>query len=454
MKTLTIKNISAKKFWLKLTENEKFAYMTSSRSRAGWKRLIAFNPIDIYSFKMGNDRQNIYNFKNKNEGNLIVGYVGFDYGYELYNIIQHVKDDLDLPDIYFLSYNNYMEFKGKNAVVHYNEKNYVTKIENIYKRNIPGKNKFRISDFNTKISYEEYKQNFQRTKFDELNIFDMFPVAKGKLVINVQAFDAAGENFVAAVVPAEHKKIPKGTKRFEVVSKLRREIIDCDGFIFLVDSEMASAKFVHELLEERPNALLPHQLLLHFSNFLKHESGISIGQIQKPIAFALTKADCQADSEGCSLDYFKQMKINAANADMDNIQSSICSEDGQREAEKFIQIYFRELYNVSKDFSTKSFHAISCWGQEPEYYFNPDPQNPNEKHPIRRDEIHAYKKQGKDIKTWVKHIQPVCIEDPLVAILNEIENRAVRQKKRKIKLMLATVAASLVFFIIYPFRTP
>jgi len=162
MKTSTINNISAKKFWLNLTDNEKYACMTWSKSRAGWKRLIAFNPIDIYSFKMGFDRQEIYDFINNNKGNLIVGYVSFDYGYELYNINQNSKDELDLPDIYFLSYNNYMEFKGKQVVVHYDENDYVNKIEDINKRNIPNQNNQQISDFHAKISHSEYKENFEK----------------------------------------------------------------------------------------------------------------------------------------------------------------------------------------------------------------------------------------------------------------------------------------------------
>jgi len=162
MKNSNINNLSAKNFWLKLSNKEKHACMTWSMTSAGWKKIIAFNPIDIYSYKMGCDRQGIINFINNNNGNLIIGYVSFNYGYELYNLNQNSKDELDLPDIYFLSYNNYIECKGKQAVIHYNENDYVNKFEDINKRNIPNQNNEQISDFHTKISYSEYKENFEK----------------------------------------------------------------------------------------------------------------------------------------------------------------------------------------------------------------------------------------------------------------------------------------------------
>ena len=167
--------MSAKKFWLKLTNKEKYACMTWSRSRAGWKKLIAFNPVDVYSFKIGEEQQKLQKFLDKNKNNLIVGYISYDLGYELLNINPIAKDDLELPDLYFLSYNNYIEFKKNQACIHFTKNDYLDKISEINKRPVADIEKGEISNFKTEISQSNYKNNFKKI-INYIKAGDMYQV--------------------------------------------------------------------------------------------------------------------------------------------------------------------------------------------------------------------------------------------------------------------------------------
>ena len=270
--------------------------------------------------------------------------------------------------------------------------------------------------------------NIQRTPFDKLNIFEMFPVVKNSLEINLQAFDAAGENFVAAVSPAQYEKIPKGTERFKVVRTLQKEILSCDGFIFLVDSEMSFNRYRKELKEENPAALLPELLLLYFSDFLKNQSGKRVGQIHTPIAFVLTKADCVSERDGCRLDYFNEVKISSSSYKIrDNVYAANLDR-GQQEAREFLKIKFHKLCNQTDTFSNNFFSAISCWGHEPDFMIE-DPKGSGKMREIQREEVAARKKEGTPVIVAVNDIRPVCIADPLYWLLGEMETKADRIRR-------------------------
>lgn len=161
MKNLIIKKISAKNFWLKLSNSEKYASMTWSRSRAGWKKLIAFDPIDIYSIENENESYRIQDFLKKNK-NLVIGYVSYDYGNKIKNMQTNKRDELRLPEMFFLAYNNYIEFKGDQTVIHYSDTDFLQKISYVISRPISNIENEKISNFKTEISKSEYKKNFEK----------------------------------------------------------------------------------------------------------------------------------------------------------------------------------------------------------------------------------------------------------------------------------------------------
>lgn|GEM_PF-4273755 len=306
-------------------------------------------------------------------------------------------------------------------------------------------------EFYSRVDNDENRRSFQRTRIDTFNIFDMFPVSKKRLQINLRAFDAAGENFAAAVNPVEFKKIPKDTERYHVVRQLQEEILSCEGFIFLIDCELSNPMFAEELRALKPGVLLPHQLLLHFSSFLSQNGYLRKGKIQKPIALVLTKADYAANDSKCPLKYFNKAVASGGPFIGEQSAGSPAYVQGMREAERFIQIYFDKLYNVANDFSNRSFHAISCWGHAPDYYYYRDGQEPDSRVTISRDEVQEFQRSGQEIHVWVKDIRPVCVEEPLRWILSEIETRVQRLKRKRLVRYTVVSAACLIALVTYPF---
>lgn len=299
--------------------------------------------------------------------------------------------------------------------------------------------------FYARIDDEDNRRIYQRTTLRDFDIFDMFPVFKKKLKVSLRAFDAAGENFEAAVNPRKFEEIEEGTETYRVVRVLQKEILDCDGFIFLVDCELAEPMFKNEVREERPEALLPHQLLFHLHSFLYQNGHTHRGKISKPIAFVLNKADTVLKEKDCPLNSFKEVLNGRPGAKDEGVGRRM------KEAKDFVRNRFVELYNLSADFLDRSFHAISCWGHEPVYYYFSDPKNKNSMEMISREELKYYTQKGHQPNVWVKDIHPVCVEEPLLWILSRIEAYAKQQRRKgRTKVYLST-AAVLLLLAVYPF---
>ena len=96
------KNLSAKE------KNVCFLYSGKEKG----KNILAWNPIDKFSYKIG-EKNNFKKFLQKNKQHKLIGYFSYDLAYELYDIKKTAKDDLKLPDIYFLAFDKWLEEENK-----------------------------------------------------------------------------------------------------------------------------------------------------------------------------------------------------------------------------------------------------------------------------------------------------------------------------------------------------
>ncbi len=99
-----------------LTKNEKKVCILYSHTKNGWENIIAYNPVETFQYKIGEKNKSIKNFlnfvkKNQKKKRKLIGYISYDIGYELYNIKKTAKDDLKLPDIYFLAFEKWHRIK-------------------------------------------------------------------------------------------------------------------------------------------------------------------------------------------------------------------------------------------------------------------------------------------------------------------------------------------------------
>lgn len=96
------KNLSAKE------KNVCFLYSGAEKG----KNILAWDPIDKFSYKIG-EKNNFKKFLQKNKQHKLIGYFSYDLAYELYDIKKTAKDDLKLPDIYFLAFDKWLEEENK-----------------------------------------------------------------------------------------------------------------------------------------------------------------------------------------------------------------------------------------------------------------------------------------------------------------------------------------------------
>ncbi|MEK7673358.1 MAG: chorismate-binding protein [Patescibacteria group bacterium] len=107
------------------------------------KSLLAKNPQTIYS---GDNLIDFQKFAKKHQNKLLIGYFSYDLAYQLHNIKPKAKDDLKLPKIYFLAFNNWEEFETSD-----NE-------------NIPNEKQKTAINFKTTITKKNYKKSYEKIK--------------------------------------------------------------------------------------------------------------------------------------------------------------------------------------------------------------------------------------------------------------------------------------------------
>lgn len=165
-----IEGISFKDVWLRLSIQEKSVCCTRSYDPSGWQSFIAWNPAGLYSGKNINDFKSFVNLEQR-KGNRVFGYLSYDLGYSLFKITSRAKNDLELPEIFFHSFKNYIKFtkEGIEIISANNEEfaSYLAEVKNLLARPkitceiaVSEKN----SELVTNTSKEIYSENYKKIK--------------------------------------------------------------------------------------------------------------------------------------------------------------------------------------------------------------------------------------------------------------------------------------------------
>ena len=164
-------------FFTCLRDSEKRVCFLNSCTRGGWQRTIAWNPSASFVYKKkraknGGVLTEIRNFvaTQGEKGRKIAGYFSYDFGCEMRGIKQKARDDLRLPDVYLLAYDNWVNFGEKKVTIYYKNKNFLEKVKELLstagKRNNPSLNglpPFTVP-FRASITASQYKKSFQKIK--------------------------------------------------------------------------------------------------------------------------------------------------------------------------------------------------------------------------------------------------------------------------------------------------
>jgi para-aminobenzoate synthetase component I len=111
--------------WLsRLGDTQRQVCMTAGNGE-GWATTLAWNPCAqfVYRRNTGHSLADVISFTNSQAKlrRKVLGFISYDLGYELHGIGQTSKDDLALPDMYFLAFDNYLEITPDATTVHYHE---------------------------------------------------------------------------------------------------------------------------------------------------------------------------------------------------------------------------------------------------------------------------------------------------------------------------------------------
>lgn len=163
MKSKKLK-IDPLKFFLKLGREKNICFLKST-TKNGWGTIIAFNPAAKFSCKTGGTI-NFSSFLKQNtlKGRKLIGYFSYDFGYELYKIKKTAEDDLKLPDIYFLAFDNYVIFKNNAAEIFYKDPTFPKTVAEINKRRIPETPQAKNKNFVPRTTKRQYEKAYEKIK--------------------------------------------------------------------------------------------------------------------------------------------------------------------------------------------------------------------------------------------------------------------------------------------------
>lgn len=124
----------------------------------GWPARLAFDPSSKLSLTgSAANSKALVDFATTNYGKLIIGFISYDFGRDLHGIRRVKPSDINLPDIYFLAYDNYLQIADGQI------ENHGQKIILDQKSTEPNLH-FLDQKFQPTISQIKYNQLFKQTK--------------------------------------------------------------------------------------------------------------------------------------------------------------------------------------------------------------------------------------------------------------------------------------------------
>ncbi len=158
-KSITIKSIELFKKLQEKNKNICFLHSTNKR-----KSILTYNPKEILQ---SNNLIKFKKFIQKHQNCLLIGYFSYDFGCKLHNIKLKSKNDLNLPEIYFLAFENWIETDKNKTKIYFKNNNFPKEIEKIIsikeKPNKKTTNKQK-SEFKPEISFKKYTSAFNKIK--------------------------------------------------------------------------------------------------------------------------------------------------------------------------------------------------------------------------------------------------------------------------------------------------
>ena len=149
-------------FFRKLDGEKQICFLKSAGSR-GWGTLIAFNPAARFSCRAGGlNRFKSFLRYHTRKGRKLIGYFSYDLGYELHRVTRTALDDLQLPDIFFYAFDNYLRFDNDTAEMHFTDRAFPGLVAEISRRALPPRPESPGGTFRPVTSREQYARAYKK----------------------------------------------------------------------------------------------------------------------------------------------------------------------------------------------------------------------------------------------------------------------------------------------------
>ncbi len=163
---MNIKKSLALELFKKLSHSEKNVALLHSAQNSN-KSILAFNPVEIFSYKRNSKKEGMElaeKFIKKHKKHQIIGYFSYDLAYETHQVKQTAKDDLKLPDIYLLAYDNWLTIENNQITNSIKNKKFLQHIQEIKIRKAEVPKNVNGQNFRPTISEKNYKQAYEKIK--------------------------------------------------------------------------------------------------------------------------------------------------------------------------------------------------------------------------------------------------------------------------------------------------
>ncbi len=167
MKTKFVPGVTPAFLFARLGPDEQKVSFLVGQSTEGWSPFLAWHPTAtlVYRREQKQAQDVLDHFLSTHTTARIVGYFSYDLGYELYALKQNARDDLQLPDMFFSAYTNYLLFSPAGVTIYYTDPGYVATVMAIIQR-APAVFSRRVihSSFEPEWSHHGYNAAYQKIK--------------------------------------------------------------------------------------------------------------------------------------------------------------------------------------------------------------------------------------------------------------------------------------------------
>ncbi len=174
MKTDAIRIRRGLDLFSRLSVDEREVALTWRYGRRGWRRLLAFNPVDRYLYN-GIGSLQLEKFANSYPHCLLMGSLSFELGYGLQGLPRQTAESDDFPLVDFKAYRNFLEFTPGEGILHFQDAAYPGYIREIMKRETPDRAEAATPEFSIRISPEEYQNRLDHI-FNYIRAGDIYQV--------------------------------------------------------------------------------------------------------------------------------------------------------------------------------------------------------------------------------------------------------------------------------------